>query len=212
MKKIDFRIPIILILTMILLIMCYFYFKDDDSSFTNNKNFDFGQMSGSFSNYSNRTILTTTSEVRPSLSETIELHATYDLEESYVATNQSVKSGERILRYTNGEYLTAPYDCIITDIKIPEQKSKCTNEHYIGISSVNSLQVQFKVDETKINSIQLGQEAIIKIEAYEDKTVSGYVTKISSTASNGKFTVTVDFENDGDIMIGMTSSVTIKEI
>ncbi len=213
MKKIDFRIPVIIILTSILIIMCYVYFKDGGNSFPNNMNFDFSQMSKNFNNNSssNNNILTTTCEVESNLSENVELHATYYLEESYVTTNQSVKSGENILKYTNGEYLTAPYDCVITDINIPEKESKCTNEHYIVIASTNSLQVQFKVDETKINSIQLGQEVTIKIEAIENKTLYGYVTKISSTASNGKFTGTACFENDGDIRLGMTSSVTIKE-
>jgi len=40
----------------------------------------------------------------------------------------------------------------------------------------------------------------------------GNITNISSTANNGKFTVTVEFENDGDIMLGMTADVTISEI
>lgn len=143
------------------------------------------------------------------MSENIELHATYYLEESYAQTNQTIKAGENILKYTNGTYLTAPYDCVVTEINIPNEEEKCTNEHYIEISSVNSLQVQFKVDETKIESIELGKEATIKVEAYEDKTLQGYVTNISSTASNGKFTVTVEFENDGEILLGMTANVTI---
>ena len=39
--------------------------------------------------------------------------------------------------------------------------------------------------------------------------IQGYVTKISSTASNGRFTATVEFENDGEILLGMTANVTI---
>lgn len=35
--------------------------------------------------------------------------------------------------------------------------------------------------------------------------------KIDSTASNGKFTVTVEFENDGEVKIGMTAVVTVKQ-
>lgn len=65
------------------------------------------------------------------------------------------------------------------------------------------------MDETKIESIQLGQKASIEVTAYEDKILEGNVTHISSTASNGKFTVTVEFENDGNIMIGMTAKVEI---
>ena len=211
--KIDFRIPIIIILTIILIIMCYFYFKEDNMQTMENFDFDFSEISGKFNNNSNsdsnKTILSTTSEVKSGLTENIELHATYYLEESYVKTNQKVKSGENILKYTNGKYLTAPYDCVITNINIPNEEGQCTNEHYIEISSINSLQVQFRIDETKVDSIKLGQEATIEIGAYEDKTLKGYVTKISSTASNGRFTVTVEFENDGEILLGMTANVTI---
>lgn len=209
--KIDFRIPIIIILTIILILMCYFYFKDSSNQSLNNMEFYSSKITENFNNSSssNNTILTTTSEVTSSLSENIELHATYYLEECYAKTNQTIEAGENILKYTNGTYLTAPYDCVITELNIPDEEAKCTNEHYIGISSVNRLQVQFRVDETKIDSIELGQEATIKIEAYEDKALQGYVTNISSTASNGKFTVTVEFENDSEVMIGMTAKVTI---
>ena len=212
-EKIDFRIPIIIILTIILIVMCYFYFKDDSSNFLNDFQFDMNEISGNFNtdtNTSNTTILSAKSEISSSLSENIELHATYYLEESYIQTSQLVKAGENILKYTNGTYLIAPYDCIITEINIPDEEEKCTNDHYIGISSANNLMVQFRVDETKINSINLGQVASIEITAYENKILEGYVTDISSTASNGRFTVTVEFENDGEILIGMTSNVTIK--
>lgn len=204
-EKFDFRIAIIIILIIILIVMCYLYFKD--SSKQNLSNMEFN--SSKLTENTNNVILNITSEVTSSLSENIELHATYYLEECYVKTNQSIKAGENILKYTNGTYLTSPYDCVITELNIPDEETKCTNEHYIGISSINSLQVQFKVDETKINSIALGQEARIKIEAYEDKVLQGYITNISSTANNGKFTVTVDFENDGEVLLGMTANVTI---
>ena len=59
----------------------------------------------------------------------------------------TVKKGENILKYTNGTYLVAPYDSVITEM--------------------------------------------------------------SNTASNGKFTVTVEFDNDGDVMLGMTAGINI---
>lgn len=91
-------------------------------------------------------ILQTTAEVISGLSEKVELHATYYLSECYVQNNQEVKQGEIILKYTNGTYLVAPYDCIITEL---------------------------------------------------------------STASNGKFTITAQFENDESVKLGMSSSVEI---
>ena len=103
--------------------------------------------------------------------------------------------------------LVAPYDCVITEINIPESGEKCTNEHYVKVASNNTLSVQFKVDETKVSSISLGQSANVSFSAFEDKSLEAVVTHVSSTASNGKFTVTVEFDNDGDVMLGMTAEV-----
>ena len=86
--------------------------------------------------------------------------------------------------------LVAPYDCVITEINIPESGEKCTNEHYV-----------------KVSSISLGQSANVSFSAFEDKSLEAVVTNVSSTASNGKFTVTVEFDNDGDVMLGMTAEV-----
>lgn len=154
--------------------------------------------------------LTSSGEIKSANSEKLELSTSYYYETMCVEEDDTVKKGENILKYTNGTYLTAPYDCVITEINIPDEEAKCTNEHYVQISSNNTLMIQFKVDETKIDAISLGQEASVEISAYEDKVLEGIVTNISSTASNGKFTVTVEFENDGEVMLGMTANVTIK--
>ena len=72
------------------------------------------------------------------LSENLELHTTY-LSEVYVEEKQFVKEGENILKYTNGEYLTAPYDCYILELNLPEIEGQCLNNHYIQIESKNML-------------------------------------------------------------------------
>ena len=215
-KKIDLRILIIFVLTIILIIMCYFYLKNDNDETTNNMQIDTSEINSNTetnsTNNKNVTVaISSTSEVSSRITEKLELHATYYLEESYIQVNQLIKAGENILKYTNGTYLTAPYDCVITEINIPDKEAKCTNDHYVQISSNNTLMVKFDVDETKIDTISLGQEASVKISAYEDKVLDGVVTNISSTASNGKFTVTVEFENDGEVKIGMTAVVTVKQ-
>ena len=207
--KFDFRILIILILTSILIVMCYFYFKEDSTQMPNKTmNFENSNTKNEI-NSENTKIVQTTSEIISSLTEKVELHSTYYLEESYIETNKEVKEGENILKYTNGKYLTAPYDCVIGEINIPNVEEKCTNEHYVEISSNKLLAVQFKVDETKIDKLWVGQEAQIQIEAYENKTITGNITNINSTASNGKFECTVEFENDGEVMLGMTANIVI---
>lgn len=136
------------------------------------------------------------------------MHATYYFDEIYVEENQLVEKGEKILKYTNGTYLVAPYDLIITKINIPNKGEKCTNKHYIEVSSNNSLKVSLSVDETKISDLSIGKSAKIKISSTSEE-VDGVITKISNTASKGKFSVEVEFDNTGDIKLGMTANVTI---
>lgn len=155
--------------------------------------------------------LTSSGEIKSASAEKLELSTSYYYETICVEEDDIVKKGENILKYTNGTYLTAPYDCVITQINIPSEGGKCTNEHYIEISSNNILKVKVKIDESKINLITLGQNAIVEVSSYEDKKIEGNITNISNTASNGKFTVTIEFENDGEVMIGMSALVTIKE-
>lgn len=208
MKKIDFRIYIIIVLTIILGIMMYFYFKDDTtSSFSGN----FTRQRTSRTSESNKIIATSKAQVQSALNDTIELHATYYFKEIYYEANQIIKKGSKILKYTNGKYLYAPYDLVITSKSIPSKKGKVKNDHYLSVSSVNALKVLIKVDESKIDNISLGQSATIKIGALNDKKYEGIITNISSTASNGKFTITIEFDNDGEVLIGMTSEVTIEK-
>lgn len=207
MKRIDFRIPVIIVLTVILIIMNYFYFKSDDPNTYMNRN------SGTKNQTSETSTLTiqATAEIQSALNENLELHATYYLKKCYVSVNQLVKEGEAILKYKNGKYLKAPYDLIITSINIPDVGGQCTQNHALGVSANNVLEVQFYVDETKINSVSLGDLATVKISALDDQEYEGIVTHVSHTASDGAFTVTVEFENDGNIYIGMTASVTIQK-
>ena len=157
----------------------------------------------------NKTIIKQNSEISSALEEKIEPHASYYLEEIYVEENQYVEKGANILKYTNGTYLTAPYDCSVTELNLPQIEGKILNSHYVAISSNNVLSVTINVDESNINKVSVGQEAQINITTLEKK-YTGYVTNVASTASNGKFKVKIEFENDGKIKLGMTANVELE--
>jgi len=154
------------------------------------------------------TTFTQNSEVKSAETENVELHASYYLEEIYIEENQYIEEGTNLIKYTNGEYLVAPYDCCITELNLPDLEGKCLNSHYIQLESTNVLTVSMKIDEEQIDNVKIGTEATIEVTAV-GKTYKGYVTHIGSTASNGRFEIEIEFENDGDVKIGMTSSVEI---
>lgn len=208
LKKIG-TILLILILIIILGILCFYLLSDsEDSSSTNYSQIKQNRIAET-TNSESTTTLSSTSEVKSALIENVELHATYYLEEVYVEENSYVAKGEKILKYTNGTYLKAPYDCYIVELNVPNEEGKILNSHYVQIQSKNILTVSMKIDETNINKVKVGDEAKITITAI-DKTYAGYITHIGSTASNGKFTIDIEFENDGNVKIGMTSTVSIQ--
>ena len=211
-EKFDIRILIIIVLTIILAVMCYFYFKEDNVQVQSR---DFGNVTRTRTEKtrsSTETVsISATGSVASSVDEKLELEEGYYIEEVYIEKNEKVSEGEYILKYTNGDYLTAPYDCIINGIKVPDDDKKCTSQHYIEIVSSNNLMVQLKVDETKVSNLSVGDEAEIEITAFDNKIITGKITNISNSASNGKFNVTIEFENDGKIMIGMTAKVSVKK-
>ena len=209
MKKIDKRIPIIIVLTIIFAIMCFFYFKDDTVDFSNFSGFTRNRTSDTTNDDNDTVTLTTTSQIESALTENMYLHATYKFSKLLVSQNQFVKKGTKIVKYTNGKYLKAPYDLVIVGYNIPSKNKTVGNDHYIQISSYNVLKVDFRVDESKMSNITLGKTAKVKIPALNDTEITGYVTNITSTADNGRFTVTVEFDNNGKVKIGMTANITI---
>lgn len=69
------------------------------------------------------------------------------------------------------------------------------------------------VDELDINSVELGQKAVVTFDAIEDQEFEGEVTKIGNTASASggvaKYTVTITIPKDDRMKQGMNASATI---
>ena len=212
MDRKKWIVIVLLILILIGIIVAYVFKNADTTRIENTQTIQENQSIELFNSkqqQEKKTILKQTSEVKSALIEKVEPHASYYLKEVYVEENQFVEQGANILKYKNGKYLTAPYDCVITGLNLPEVDEKLLNSHYIEISSNHMLSVTMNVDETNINEVKIGQEAKIKIATLE-KEYTGYVTKVASTASNGKFKVTIEFENDGNIKLGMTANIEME--
>lgn len=203
---------IILVLIIILIAIIFAYVKKNSDSASNGnygsvqENIPINSSNTKSEQRDNITTIKSSGEIKSALVEQIEPHASYYLEEICVEDNQFVSKDSNILKYTNGTYLIAPYDCIVTELNLPELNGKFLNSHYIEISSNNVLAVTINVDETQINKISIGTEVKIDVSGIE-KEYTGHVTNVASTGSNGKFKVKIEFENDGSIKLGMTANV-----
>lgn len=205
-NKFNYKIMVITLLVISLIVLIYLYYSgdnDDSSNFSTNYN--------SISDTTNRdnVLLTATSSVASALTEDIPLRTGYYFKESLVTDNVVIKKGTKIIKYTNGYYLVAPYDLVITSFNVPDKTKICNSNHKITVSAFNVLSSSFRVDESKIDSIYIGQSVKVKVPALNDLEVEGIVTDITNTATNGRFTVTIEFDNNGDIKLGMTVNITI---
>lgn len=214
-KKINPIVIAIIVLFVILAIIIYLYVKLEATSVS----IDTSSISSSGDTIetvsSIQTIentLSSSGEIESSLDEKLTLHASYYFEKLLVDENVYIKEGTNIIEYTNGTYLTAPYDCVIVNTNLPNEDEICTSSHYVEIKSIDSLCMSLSVSENDINKIEIGDSVDITITATNEK-VEGYITSISEvgnySSSGSYFTAKVTFENNGNLKIGMSASCEI---
>ena len=88
-----------------------------------------------------------------------------------------------------------------------------TDVEAFTISSDEDMVLAVSVDELDINSVELGQEATVELDAIENETFTGEVTAIGDTASAScgvaKYTVSPTIPKDDRMKQGMNASATI---
>lgn len=165
------------------------------------------------SNHDIKKTLTGSGQVSAKTTEKLELTTTKYFKTMCVEEDDTVLEGENILEYTNGTYLTAPYDLVIENISVPDTESKCTSSNYIEVSNLTTLQTTISISENEIGELKKGQEVEITLTADETKTYTGSITKIDSvgtySSSGTTFSAIVEFENDGNVKLGMSLSCTV---
>ena len=60
-----------------------------------------------------------------------------------------------------------------------------------------------------MDAVYIGKTVKVKVPVLNDREVEGIITDITSTATNGRFTATIEFDNDGDIKLGMTINISV---
>lgn len=160
--------------------------------------------------------LTSSGQIESATTEKLSLSTSYYFSSLCVEEDDIVKKGENILKYTNGTYLKAPYDLVVTSISVPSTNTKASSSNYIEVKSIDTLVVSLKVSESEIANISLDDEAEITLTADSSKKYTGKISKISSvatySASGSTFPIEITLENDEEdnIKIGMSVSCTIN--
>lgn len=137
-----------------------------------------------------------------------------EVDEVLVSVNDVVEAGTELITFTDGsDPITASHAGTITTLDV-EAGSNIQNGQVVAhITDYVTLQTLISVDELDIASIKEGQAAKITASAYPDETFTGTVTKVSQegTSTNGvsSFEVTVQFDDPKELLIGMSTEVSI---
>lgn len=145
--------------------------------------------------------------------EKLTLNTSYYYLNMCVEEEEFVKKGQNLLKYTNGTYLTAPYDCVVMSYSVPTAKEICTSSNYVYIASLEDLYMDINISEEQIYEISIGQEVEITANYDETKNYKGTITKINAigTHSSGgtTFGAIASIENDDTLKLGMSATCTV---
>ncbi len=159
------------------------------------------------------TTLTAPGEVQSAQVEKLTLNTSYYYLTMCAEKGEFVKEGANLLKYSNGTYLVAPYDCIVSSYFVPEVKSVCTSSNYVEVSSVEDLYMDINIGEDKIDKVTSGQEVDIVVSYDETKEYKGTISKINAIGTRGNgatnFAAIASMKNDGNLKIGMSATCTI---
>ena len=110
--------------------------------------------------------------------------------------------------------LTAPIDGTVTDVGIQPGDPASPAAQAFRIDDLSNLLVDVELTEVDINSIKVGQPAMLNFDAIPENQYMGKVIQVSSfgTTIQGvvNFTVTIQLDNaDSQVLPGMTAAVNI---
>lgn len=206
MKK---KLIILFVFLLIVITLIVVFNKKEET----NKIIEIAEKTAEVTSQSIVTTLTAPGEVQSAQTEKITLNTSYSFLTMCAEKNEFIEEGSNLLKYTNGTYITAPYDCVIIDYSIPEVKSSCTSSNYIQISSVEDLYMEINIGEDKIDKVSENQEVAIIVNYDETKEYKGTITKINAIGSNNKgttkFSAIASLKNDGSLKLGMSATCTI---
>ena len=181
--KLKGKKKIFIVLIVLVVLMSIFIFSNNSSQAEDIKVINTEENIAEVSSQTILTTLTAPGEVKSETTEKLTLNTNYKYLTMCAEKEELVKEGENLLKYPNGKFITAPYDCVILDYYVPTAKESCTDSNYINISSVEDLYMDINIGEDEIEKITVGQEVDIVANYDESKTYKGNITKINATGT-----------------------------
>lgn len=146
--------------------------------------------------------------------ETFTASSTGTVRQVYVAEEQAVKEGDKLMRLSNGETFKASFDGRVNEISVEEGDSVSAGASLIQVVDFSNLRVSIRVDEYDISNVYVGQACSVAVTALDltFETALTHINRISaSSGSTAYYTVTAEVAVTDDVLPGMQVTVTISE-
>lgn len=107
--------------------------------------------------------------------------------------------------------MTAPVSgSIFSVVTLDDLEEDETITDLLILSPDVSMSVTISVDESDILSLELGQEASVTIGSVTEDVLTGIVTEIDKTASDGSYTAVITLDKLGGMLPGMSADVDVR--
>ncbi len=136
--------------------------------------------------------------------------------EIYVAVGDTVKEGEKLMRLSNGSVVTADFAGKVNKISVEKDQEVQKDTELIQIADFGNMQVSFRVGESDISQVSVGQSVRVTVAsagATFDSTVKSidYASYSGNNVAYYTAVVDVDTSSTADIYPGMQATVTIPK-
>ena len=134
----------------------------------------------------------------------------------YVAEGESVSSGKRLMRLSNGETIKAEFNGTVNTISVEEGDEVQPNTSLIQVADFSRLKTTIRIDEYDIASVHVGDTCTVTATAAEKSYTStiSSINYISSSQGNVAYytgTVYIDVQPGDSIYPGMQVTVTVPQ-
>lgn len=132
----------------------------------------------------------------------------------YVAAGDDVKSGDRLVRLSNGETVTADFDGRVNVMSVESGDEVAQGDSLVQIADFSRMRVSFRVDEYDINDVAVGQACTITVTSIEksfESTIAAIDYISSSTGNVAYYTATAYVDVEDGVLPGMQVTVTIPQ-
>jgi len=108
---------------------------------------------------------------------------------------------EQAQRSFNNATITAPFDGVISDVNLRIGQSVSPGGAVITLADLVPLRIEAEVDELDVTQITIGMDALITVDALENTTLTGTLSRIAPVGRvvQGVTTYAIEIELTGDV-------------